>query len=515
MLSKGLILRDRYRIIGRIGKGGSSSVYLAEDISIGKKWAIKYLPGDDDTVWLAQNEINMMIRLDHESFPRIVDAWQEGEGYFIVSDYIEGMTLDRIIKKKQVGRRMLTGWWIRIAEAIAYLHDLKPSILYLDLKLENIMLKKDGSLKLIDFGIAGRIADRGSLYGTPGYAAPEQYYNRGEMLDERTDVYAFGMLMYAMYTGKRPVSDRDRQEFLIKCDRRIPVKIRRIILNCIGEEKNSRYKDMHALLTDLTALMGRRDNAARLKLTAAAAVFCMGIFGAAAVKYVVAEPRDDIAKQLIAEANAHIRDGEYTEEGIRIICSYIESGCLDEDICQRFTYEVARNYFSVRRNYREALRYFDMLDKERYPEADYYIRLCRLQVSFEEDNEKYIKCIKEFCDYNRGLGYEESRYKNDIMLANLYDAVSSTDEGSMYDEIAFLEAGLADLRYAKEAGLYEDENGRYESEYLRRLCILCEEAGNNEGVLRYGEQALLILDEGREDMRADITDMIDKIRENR
>lgn len=514
MLSKGLVLRDRYRIIVRIGKGGSSSVYLAEDVSIGKKWAVKYLPGDDDTVWLAQNEINMMIRLDHEAFPRIVDAWQEGDGYYIVSDYIEGMTLERVIREKQVSRRMLTGWWIKIAEAIAYLHDLKPSILYLDLKLENIMLKKDGALKLIDFGIAGRIADRGSLYGTPGYAAPEQYYNRGEMLDERTDVFAFGMLMYAMYTGKRPVSDRDRQELIIKCDRRIPGKIRRVILKCIGEDKDSRYIDMHALLEDLTALRGRRDNALRLKLTAAAALLCMGIFGAAAVRLVVAEPREDIAEQMIAQANEHIKDGEYTDEGIRIICGYIESGCLEEDISQRFIYEVARNYFSIKRNYREALRYFGMLDSDRYPEAEYYIRLCRLQVSFEEDNEKYLKCLKEFCEYNRGTGYEESRYRNDLMIANLYDALSGRDEGSRYDEIVYLKAGLADLRYACEAGLYTDVNGRYEGEYLRRLCLLCEEAGNEEEALRYGEQALSILDDKQENMRRDIEDRLRNIREN-
>lgn len=513
MLSKGLVLRERYRIIKRIGRGGSSSVYLAEDISIGKKWAIKYLPGDDDTVWLAQNEINMMIRLDHETFPRIVDAWQEGEGYYIVSDYIEGMTLDRVIKEKQVSRRILTGWWIEIAEAIQYLHDLKPSILYLDLKLENIMLKKDGTLKLIDFGIAGRIADRGSLYGTPGYAAPEQYYNRGEMLDERTDVFAFGMLMYAMYSGKRPVSDRDRQELIIKCDRHLPQKIKRIILNCINEDKKQRYRDMKTVIDDINAIRGRRDNSLRLKITAAAAILCMGTFGAAAVKLVVAEPMDDTAGRMIAEANKHIEDGEYTDEGIRIICGYIESGCLEEDICERFTYEVARNYFSQKRNYREALRYFEMLDKERYPEADYYIRLCRLQVSFEEDNEKYLKCLKEFCDYNKGLGYGESRYKNDLMLANLYDAVSGRDEGSRSDEIAFLESGLADLRYATEAGLYKDDDCRFEGEYLRRLCMLNGEAGNEEKALKYGEEVLSVLGEKNEDIRRDIEERISKIRE--
>ena len=515
MLSKGHILRGRYRIITKIGRGGSSSVYLAEDVSIGKKWAIKYLPGDDDTVWLAQNEINMMIRLDHETFPRIVDAWQEENGYYIVSDYIEGVTLDRVIRGEQISRRILTGWWIEIAQAIEYLHSLKPSILYLDLKLENIMLKKDGSLKLIDFGIAGRIADRGSLYGTPGYAAPEQYYNMGEMLDERTDVFAFGMLMYAMYTGRKPVRDLNRQELMIKCDKRLPVKIKRVILNCIGEDKKQRYNNMRELIGDLKGITGRLDNARMLKITAGVAVLCIGIFGAAAVRMVVAEPRDDLAGQMIAEANEHIRDGEYTQEGIRIICGYIESGCLEEDICERFTYEVARNYFTVRRNYREALRYFEMLDKERYPEADYYIRLCRLQVSFEEDNEKYIKCLKEFCEYNKGLGYGESRYKNDLMIANLYDALSDRDEDSRTDEIAFLEKGLSDLRYATGAGLYSDEEGRYECEYLRRLCLLCEEKGDKAGAVRYGEQALALLDDDKHEYTyGDLNERIKKLKGN-
>ncbi|MCR4807456.1 MAG: serine/threonine protein kinase [Lachnospiraceae bacterium] len=513
MLSYGQVLHGRYRIIKKIGKGGTSSVFLAEDISIGKKWAVKFLPGDDDTIWLAQNEINMMIRLDHQMFPRIVDAWQEREGYYIVSDYIEGVTLDRVLKEKQINRRMLIGWWDDIAEAIGYLHSLKPSILYLDLKLENIMLKKDGTLKLIDFGIAGRIADRGSLYGTPGYAAPEQYFNRGEMLDERTDIFAFGMLMYAMFTGRRPDKDLDRQDLIIRSDRRLPVRIRRIILHCISREKDGRYRNTDELLEALKTLKSRVDNAVRLKLAAAAAVIFMGLFGAAAVRYVVAEPRDDIAGEMIAEANEHIENGEYTREGIRIICGYIESGCLDEDICERFTYEVARNYFSVERNYREALRYFEKLDKEKWPEADYYIRLCRLQVSFEEDNEKYLECLKEFTDYNKGLGYGENRYKNDIMIANLYDGLTGSDAGLYDDEKAFLKAGLNDLRYAVEEGLFTDEDARYETEYLRRLCLLCEEAGDSEGTVKYGEEVLKLLGDNEVTVREDIEGRIRQVRE--
>jgi serine/threonine-protein kinase len=322
-----MILRDRYRIVRCIGKGGSSSVYLAEDISIGKRWAVKFIDScDDDTGWLAQNEINMMIRIDYEMFPRIVDAWQEADGYVIVSDYIDGTTLDKVIKNRPIGRKTLVEWWIAVAEAIRYLHTLKPSILYLDLKLENIMLKNDGSLKLIDFGIAGRIADRGSLYGTVGYAAPEQYFNRGELLDERTDVFAFGMLMYAMISRKRPVRELKDQERIIRKDRRLPDKIKAIILNCIKEEKDKRYRSMDDLIRALVTLRVKKHVKLRIAACAGAAVFSLVLSGFAAVKHVLAEPAVSPAAEMAKELEGHIKGGEYTDEGIRIICGYIEAG---------------------------------------------------------------------------------------------------------------------------------------------------------------------------------------------
>lgn len=516
MLSSGLILRERYRVIRRIGRGGTSSVYLAEDVSIGKKWAVKFLPCDDDTMWLAQNEINMMIMLDYEMFPRIVDAWQESDGYYIVSDYIEGTTLDRVLDRGPVSKRMLIRWWLNIAGAIKYLHDHKPTILYLDLKLENIMLKKDGTLKLIDFGIAGRIAERGSLYGTPGYAAPEQYYNRGELLDERTDVFAFGMLMYAMLTGKKPVIGLEEQEEIISRDAGIPGRMKSVILRCIRKEKEERYPSMDRLIEELKLLKGIGSTSLRIKLAAAVcvSVMLMGISGTLAVRHVVAEPVEDAAQKMITEANKHIRDGEYTEEGIRIIVGYIESGCLDDKTCERFTYEVARNYFMIKHNYREANRYFEMLDKEAYPETEYYIELCRLQMSFEDDKEKYLSCLDRFGEFNRGLGYDGIRYENDLMIANLYEGLKTEAEYPEV-EIRYLESGLHDLRYAVETGLFSDENAKYESEYCRRLCLLYEGTGDTAKALSYGEEALSLLGEDNKEAADDIRNRLEGMRSSR
>lgn len=494
MLSNGMILRDRYRIVRCIGLGGSSSVYLAEDVSIGKKWAVKFIASrDDDTGWLAQNEINMMIRLDYEMFPRIVDAWQEAEGYVIVSDYIEGITLDKVLKKSPVSRKMMVDWWVSIAEAIRYLHMLKPSILYLDLKLENIMLKNDGSLKLIDFGIAGRIADRGSLYGTVGYAAPEQYFNRGELLDERTDVFAFGMLMYAMISRKRPVKELKDQERMIRKDRKVPGKLKSIILNCICEEKDRRYRSMDELLRALNTLRTKRYVRFRVAACACAAVLSLIMSGFFAVRHVLAESAVTPAAEMAGELKGHIKGGEYTDEGIRIICGYLEAGCLDAEATNRFSYEVARHYFSVKRNYREALRYFNPVDEETYPDVVYYKQLCGLQLSFEEDCEKYAGCIKDFEDYNRGLGYEAVRFENTIMLANLYEGMQCLKDDYADAETECLEEGLKDLRYAVMTGLFIDENNVYEAEYCRRLCILSAAREDKQKAVKYGEEALELL----------------------
>ena len=509
MLSNGMILRGRYRIVRCIGKGGSSSVYLAEDVSIGKKWAVKFIASkDDDTGWLAQNEINMMIRLDYEMFPRIVDAWQESEGYVIVSDYIEGITLDKVLKKRPVARKMMVDWWTSIAEAIRYLHMLKPSILYLDLKLENIMLKNDGSLKLIDFGIAGRIADRGSLYGTVGYAAPEQYFNRGELLDERTDVFAFGMLMYAMISRRRPVKELKDQERMIRKDRKVPAKLKSIILNCINEEKDKRYGSMDELLRALQTLRAKRFIKLRVAACAGAAVISLVMSGIFAVRHVLAESVVTPAAEMAGELKEHIKGGEYTDEGIRIICGYLEAGCLDAETTNRFSYEVARHYFSVKRNYREALRYFNPVDEEVYPDVVYYKQLCGIQLSFEEDNEKYAGCIKEFEDYNRGLGYEAIRFENTIMLANLYEGIRCSQTDYVQAETECLEEGLKDLRYAVMTGLFADENNSYEAEYCRRLCILFAEREDKQNAVKYGEEALKLLAERDRRASEDIRDRL-------
>ena len=157
------------------------------------------------------------------------------------------------------------------------------------------------------------------------------------------------------------------------------------------------------------------------------------------------------------------------------------------------SYEGARNYFTVKRNYREALRYFSLVDEEAYPDVVYYRQLCGIQQCFEEDNEEYAECIRAFAEYNRGLGYEKARFENTIMLANLYEGMRCTGDEYIEAETDCLEEGLKDLRYAVITGLFTDEDSAYEAEYCRRLCILYETREDRQNTVKYGEEALKLL----------------------
>ena len=256
MISPGMILNGRYRLMERIGEGGSGSVFLAEDIFIRKRWALKLIPYEKkQSRRLAKNETEIMGAVEHRAFPRIVDAFRTEVGYCIVSDYIEGRTLQDCLKKERIPLRQKCVYALRILSALRYLHEREPKVLYLDLKPENVMLTKEGELKLIDFGIAERTVHNDISFGTVGYAAPEQY--KGEALDERTDIFSFGMLFYAMLLLGTPDRDLEKQRRLIRRNNSIPRELRRLILRCTAENKECRYPAVRLIERDLKRYLGR------------------------------------------------------------------------------------------------------------------------------------------------------------------------------------------------------------------------------------------------------------------
>ena len=265
MNAPGMILNGRYRLERQIGQGGSSSVFMAEDILIGRKWAVKFIPYNSImSRRLAGNETELMGTLDHPAFPRIVDAFRTEEGYYIVSDLIEGHDLRSFLLKKNPPLRQRCLYALKIISALEYLHERIPPILYLDLKPDNVMLCDDGELKLIDMGVAERLVEEGRgvypgersvSFGTRGYAAPEQYTKAAP--DKRTDVFAFGMLFYFILSLRDPDRDPVWQRRMIRDDGSIPREIRRIILRCTAMDREGRYKEVSMIERELKQYLKR------------------------------------------------------------------------------------------------------------------------------------------------------------------------------------------------------------------------------------------------------------------
>ena len=158
-----------------------SRVYLGENIKLGTLWAIKEIKKTNDRKIDFYVEPNILKKLSHPALPRIFDIIESDEFLYIIVDYIEGDSLDKaLINEGKFDEKTVLGWTRQICDVLLYLHNLKPNpVIYRDMKPANIILTKEGCIKLIDFGIAREFksdSDSDTVYiGTRGYAAPEQY----------------------------------------------------------------------------------------------------------------------------------------------------------------------------------------------------------------------------------------------------------------------------------------------------------------------------------------------------
>jgi len=212
------LLKNRYEITGLLGKGGMGSVYKVADRSArGKVLAVKELrtanqaPGKAaESLTLFQTEALILSRLTHPNLPKVTDYFSLGGSHFIVMEYVHGRTLEQMLGArpgKPVDERLALSWALQICRAMHFLSVQKPRpIVFRDLKPSNIMIDRTGRVKLIDFGIARFFKENKTedtyVYGTPGYAAPEQY-GTGQT-DVRSDIFSLGATLHHCLTGRDP-----------------------------------------------------------------------------------------------------------------------------------------------------------------------------------------------------------------------------------------------------------------------------------------------------------------------
>lgn len=250
------IFDGKYRILGTLGRGGMSTVYLAENIKLGTLWAIKEISKNSRIDILV--EPNILKRLNHPALPRIFDILEDDENIYIIVDYIEGASLDaELVKVGRFPEDKVIGIAFEICEVLKYLHSQKPNpIIYRDMKPGNIILAKDGSVKLIDFGIAREYKEDSSLdtvyIGTRGYAPPEQY-GSGQT-NERTDIYSLGVTLYHLVTGKNPNDPPYEIKSIRLFDSSLSEELDRIIERCTRQDPEERYSSVDELENDLKKL---------------------------------------------------------------------------------------------------------------------------------------------------------------------------------------------------------------------------------------------------------------------
>ncbi len=217
MLQPDTVLASRYKVVGKLGKGGMGAVYQVFDTRLtGKQWAMKELsdaaildPQErQHTIEAFKHEATLLASLNHLNLTRVVDYFQENNKYYLVMDLVEGNTLEELLLARTTPfpESTVIGWALQLCEVLEYLHNQNPPIIFRDLKPSNIMFDQDGHIRLIDFGVArlfkpGKSKDTAS-FGTAGYAPPEQY-GKGQT-DARSDLYALAATLHHLLTLRDP-----------------------------------------------------------------------------------------------------------------------------------------------------------------------------------------------------------------------------------------------------------------------------------------------------------------------
>jgi serine/threonine protein kinase/beta-lactam-binding protein with PASTA domain len=268
----GKVLGNRYEIVEKIGSGGMSQVYKARCGLLNRYVAVKVLrpeyTSDENFIRKFRRESQAAASLSHQNIVSVYDVGVDDDVHYIVMEYIEGKTLKQMIREKG---RLTAAETAEIAQQIckALVHAHKNHIIHRDIKPHNILVTKDGVAKVTDFGIAravtaSTVTNSGSVIGSVHYFSPEQA--RGGFIDEKSDLYSLGIVMYEMITGQVPFEGESPISIALKHLQEpvkpparvaadIPLGLEQIIMKAIEKEPGRRYNTAEELLADLNSFI--------------------------------------------------------------------------------------------------------------------------------------------------------------------------------------------------------------------------------------------------------------------
>lgn len=266
MLRKGMFLADRYEILEQIGTGGMSDVYKAKCHKLNRYVAIKVLKKEfsEDKTFVSKfrAEAQSAAGLTHPNIVNVYDVGDENGIYYIVMELVEGITLKKYIEKRgRIPYKEAVSIAIQVAKGMQAAHT--HHIVHRDIKPQNIIISRDGKVKVTDFGIAKAATSstiNSSAMGSVHYISPEQA--RGGYSDERSDIYSFGITLFEMLTGTVPFDGDSTVSVAVQHIQDdipmpssvadgIPVSIDKIVLKCTQKKTERRYQDASELIADL------------------------------------------------------------------------------------------------------------------------------------------------------------------------------------------------------------------------------------------------------------------------
>jgi serine/threonine protein kinase len=290
---------SHYRIVSRIGAGGMGEVYLAQDAQLDRKVALKILPADlaANRDWMLRfvREAKTAAALNHPNIAHIYEIGESNGVNFIAMEFIDGHTFGVVIQS-ETDLRKLVRYLQHVAEGLSKAH--AAGIVHRDLKPDNIMVTRDGHVKILDFGIAKLIeaqtlsstsseidtaitlqhSQPGLVLGTVGYMSPEQARGRTHHIDRRSDIFSFGCILFEAVTGHKAFAGEDAIDTLNKIIRGSPPSItalrpdaskrlQRIVRRCLAKNPKDRYQTAKDLSIELWELRRELANPAGIDIT--------------------------------------------------------------------------------------------------------------------------------------------------------------------------------------------------------------------------------------------------------
>src|SRR5215813_1802745 len=277
----------RYEIRSKLGAGGMGEVYLAEDTELHRKVALKVLPADvvtnNDRMRRFKQEATAAAALNHPNIAHIYEIGESAGTHFIAMEFVDGLTLRELIHGRQTDLAKLLRNLQHVADGLAKAH--AAGIVHRDLKPDNIMVTRDGHVKILDFGLAKLIeaeqafrvteglsqlatavmqphSTPGAVMGTVGYMSPEQAQGKVNEIDHRSDIFSFGCILYEVITHHKPFEGKDPIESLNKIIREqpppitnfnpdVPSDLQRVVRRCLAKDPEERYQTIKDVSIDL------------------------------------------------------------------------------------------------------------------------------------------------------------------------------------------------------------------------------------------------------------------------